>query len=81
MERDAGTEDEELAIECVGRGALIPCKKSQMGRRHCLSKVVTVLYIITMHWHTSKEYNKNIYTFLRSYNRLGRVSCEYRKVS
>jgi hypothetical protein len=52
------------------------CKESQLGRRYCLSKEVAIFYITIIPWCTRMEYNKNIYTFLRSYNRLGRILCE-----
>jgi hypothetical protein len=53
------------------------CNETQLGGRQCLSKEVVVLYITTVPWCIRMEYNKNIYTFLKDYNRLGRVSCEY----
>jgi hypothetical protein len=49
-----------------------------MRRRHCLSKEVAGLYILTIFCNTRKDYNNNISTFLRGYNRLGRILEEYR---
>jgi hypothetical protein len=80
IDRDAGTteaDDDSPLLDVEGRVALIPCNKSEMRGRHSLSKDVAGLYIFTISCSTGKDYNNNISTFLRDYNKIGRILREY----
>jgi hypothetical protein len=48
-----------------------------MSGRHSLSKEVAGLYIFTISYSTRKDYNNNISTFVRGYNKIGRILGEY----